>query len=56
MDQNNEFPEEAVKKLWKLGRKGFEFGDNYDKMGIRSSSTAELMRSAWQYSVWISCV
>lgn len=41
MDQNNEFPEEAVKKLWKLGRKGFEFGDHYDKMGIRSSSTAE---------------
>ena len=23
--------------------KGFEFGDNYDKMGIRSSSTAELI-------------
>jgi len=43
MDQNNEFPEEAVKKLWKLGRKGFEFGDHYDKMGIRSSSTAELI-------------
>ena len=43
MDQNNEFPEEAVKKLGKLGRKGFEFGDHYDKMGIRSSSTAELI-------------
>ena len=108
MDQNNEFPEEAVKKLGKLGWmgipypkeyggtettaldkgdyyllnggkifitnapkadtyvvfavttpdigtrgisafivekgwKGFEFGDNYDKMGIRSSSTAELI-------------
>lgn len=41
MDQNNEFPEEVVKKLWKLGWKGFEFGDHYDKMGIRSSSTAE---------------
>ena len=43
MDQNNEFPEEAVKKLWKLGWKAFEFGDHYDKMGIRSSSTAELI-------------
>jgi butyryl-CoA dehydrogenase len=28
-----------VEKGWK----GFEFGDNYDKMGIRSSSTAELI-------------
>lgn len=28
-----------VEKGWK----GFEFGDHYDKMGIRSSSTAELM-------------
>ena len=43
MDQNNEFPEEAVKKLWKLGWKAFEFGNHYDKMGIRSSSTAELI-------------
>ncbi len=43
MDQNNEFPEEVVKKLWKLGWKGFELGDHYDKMGIRSSSTAELI-------------
>ena len=25
------------------GWKGFEFGDHYDKMGIRSSSTAELI-------------
>ena len=43
MDQNNEFPEEVVKKLWKLVWKGFELGDHYDKMGIRSSSTAELI-------------
>ena len=28
-----------VEKGWK----GFEFGDHYDKMGIRSSSTAELI-------------
>ena len=28
-----------VEKAWK----GFEFGDHYDKMGIRSSSTAELI-------------
>ena len=28
-----------VEKCWK----GFEFGDHYDKMGIRSSSTAELI-------------
>ena len=28
-----------VEKSWK----GFEFGDHYDKMGIRSSSTAELI-------------
>ena len=51
MDQNNEFPEEAVKKLWKLGRKGFEFGDNYDKMGIRSSSTAELIPNQFAYQI-----
>ena len=25
------------------GWKGFDFGDHYDKMGIRSSSTAELI-------------
>ena len=30
-----------VEKGWK----GFEFGDHYDKMGIRSSSTAELILS-----------
>ena len=28
-----------VEKGWK----GFEFGDHYDKMGIRSSSTTELI-------------
>lgn len=29
--------------MWKKGWEGFEFGDHYDKMGIRSSSTAELI-------------
>ncbi len=33
----------SVPLLWKKGMEGFTYGDHYDKLGIRSSSTTELI-------------
>ena len=36
-------PGASAPSSWRKGWKGFYFGDHYDKMGIRSSTTAELI-------------
>ena len=51
MDQNNEFPEEAVKKLGKLGWMGIPFPKEYGGAGLDALSYAIAVAkspSAWR--------